>query len=194
MSSFKKSFKINLDIPDFFLDIVCDDVEEEFIYSYHGQFKKVGSDTVYPKLYWQMVSIPIGVLRCGNLAFALDVDGSTEPFTALYDISQNAYREQVANSMGVSRDNISNDLLVLNGINSSGAEPIDSNVITQAINKIEHTQTLDVGVTGYFTESNDAHEQAFISILLECGFQKLNYDGFVRPSSAMFFRPQSAYR
>jgi hypothetical protein len=184
---------MNLGTSGFFLDVTLDDVEEEFISSFHGQFRKEGEDTVYPKLYWQIVNVPVGIKRIGNIAFALDVDSSTEPFTSLYNISQNVYREQVAKAMNVNPHDISHILLVLNGLDSDNAEPIDDNIIALAVKEIEHTQSLDSGLTGYFTDTHDQDSQNFISCLIKDGFQKLNYDGFVSPKATMIFRPQIAF-
>lgn len=188
----KKKFTMNLGTSGFFLDVSLDEVEEKFISSFHGQFRKEGINTVYPKLYWQIVNVPVGIKRIGNIAFALDVDGSTEPFTSLYDISRGVYREQVAKAMKVRPNDTSHNLLVLNGLNSDNAEPIDDNVIALAIKEIESVQKLDSGLTGYFTDTDDQESQNFISCLIKDGFQKLNYDGFVSQEATMVFRPQAA--
>ncbi len=183
---------INLGSSGFFLDVTLDEVEEEFISSFHGQFRKEGVDTVYPKLYWQIVNVSVGIKRIGCISFALDVDGSTEPFTSLYDISKNVYREQVAKAMKVRPNDTSHNLLVLNGLNSDNAEPIDDNIIALAVKEIERIQSLDAGLTGYFTDIDDQESQNFISCLIKDGFQKLNYDGFVSQEATMVFRPQIA--
>jgi hypothetical protein len=184
-------FTINLGASGFFLDVVCDEIEDGFISSFTGQFRKEGVITVYPKLYWQIVKVAVGIRHSSNIAFALDVNGSTEPFTSLYDISRGLYREQVANAMKVSRSEIDHDLLVLNGIDNENVEPVESEVIALAIKKIESIQTFDVGLTGYFTDNNNDDSQNFISFLNKFGFQTLGYDGFVSQEATMLFRPQS---
>jgi hypothetical protein len=184
--------KINLGESGFFLDVTLDDVEEDFIWSFHGQFRKEGSDTVYPKMYWQIVNVPVGIERIGNISFALDVDGSTEPFTSLYDISRGIYREQVAKAMKVRPTDISHCLLVLNGLGGDNAESIDDNIIALAIKEIERIQNLNLGLTGYFTDTHNQDSQNFVSLLIKDGFQKLNYNGFVSQEATMHFRPQIA--
>jgi hypothetical protein len=183
---------INLGTTGFFLDVTLDDVEEGFISSFHGQFRKKGDDTIYPRLYWQIVNVPVGIQRIGNISFALDVDGSTEPFTSLYDISRGVYREQVAKAMNVMPHDVSHSLLVLNGLNCDSAEPIDDNALSLAIKEIERTQNFNIGLTGYFTDTHNHDSQTFVSFLFKDGFQKLNYDGFVSRDAAMFFRPKVA--
>lgn len=184
-------FTIDLGASGFFLDVVCDEVEEGFISSFTGQFRKEGVSTSYPKLYWQIVKVAVGIRHSSNIAFALDVNGSTEPFTSLYDISKGLYREQVAKAMKVSPSEIDHDLLVLNGIDNENVEPVESEVIALAIKKIESIQTFDVGLTGCFTDDNDDNSQNFISFLSKLGFQALSYDGFVSQEATMLFRPQS---
>ena len=94
--------------------------------------------------------------------------------------------------MQVNPNDTSHDLLVLNGINSDNAQPVDDDVIALAIEKIESIQNLDAGLTGCFTDTNSEDSQKFISFLIKAGFQKLAYDGFVRQEAVMVFRPQSA--
>lgn len=180
---------INLGASGFFLDVTLDEIEENFISTFHGQFRKKGSDTVYPKLYWQIVNVPVGIERIGNIAFAFDIDGSTEPFTSLYDISEGVYREQVAKAMKVMPNDINHNLLVLNGLNSDNSKPIDDKIIALAINQIESIPELDSCITGYFTDIDDQDSQNFISCLMKADFQQLNYDGFVSREAIMVFRP-----
>jgi hypothetical protein len=183
-------FKINLGTSGFVLEVTHDETEEGFISSFHGQFVKEGVETVYPTLYWQIVNVSLGIKRIGNISFAFDIDGSTEPFTSLYDVSESAYREQVAVAMDVEPSDISHDLLVINGLDSKGAESVDESVIASAIKKIESIQCHDVGLTGYFTDTDDKQSQDFVSFLTNDGFQKLSYDGFVSKKALMLFRPQ----
>lgn len=60
--------KISLGATGFFLDVTLDDVEEGFISSFHGQFRKEGDDTIYPRLYWQIVNVPVGIQRIADFS------------------------------------------------------------------------------------------------------------------------------
>ena len=184
-------FTVNLGASGFLLDVKLDEVDEGFISSFDGQLRKEGESTVYPKLYWQIVKVPTGINRIGNISFALCVNGSTEPFASLYDVAKGVYREQVARAMNVSPSDTGYDLLVLNGMDNDGAEHVDDNIIALAIKKIETIQNLDVGLTGYFADDESDDTQTFISLLIKADFHKLAYDGFVVPNAVMFFRPQS---
>lgn len=185
------SFTMELGTSGFYLDVTIDDSAEDFIASYHGHFRKKGEDAKYWTLYWEVVNIPAGIEKIGNISFALDVDDSTEPFTSLYDIRRGSYRNQVAKAMNVSPYDTHHNLLVLNGLISENNKPIDDNIIALALKDIERSQTMDVGLTGFFTDTHDHESQMFISFLLKNRFQKLNYDGFVNQDAVMFFRPQA---
>lgn len=185
-------FTIKLGKTGFSLDVTLDEVEDGFIHSFTGQFKKEGSETSYPKLYWQIVKMAVGIERIGNVGFALDVDGNTEPFTSLYDIRSGVYRDQVANAIISVETHLNHDLLVLNGIDREKCKHIDDDVIALAIKYIESIQTLNAGITGFFTEYNSDNVKKFVSLLLENDFETLNYGGFVSQEAAMYFRPQSA--
>lgn len=187
------SFIMELGTTDFYLDVTIDDSAEDFIASYHGHFRKKGEDTEYWTLYWEVVNIPAGIAKIGDIAFALDVDDSTEPFTSLYDIRRGSYRTQVAKAMNVSPYDTHHNLLVLNGLISENNKPIDDNIIALALKDIERSQTMDAGLTGFFTDTHDQDSQMYISFLINDGFQKLNYGGFVSQEAVMFFRPQATF-
>jgi hypothetical protein len=184
-------FTIDLDSSGFFLDVFLDDINEGFISSFHGQFRKEGVDTVYPKLYWQVINMSVGIERIGCISFALDEEESVEPFTALYNISRGTLREQVAKAMGVSLHDTHYNLMIVNGVNDDNTAIIESDIIALSITKIESIQTLSIGLTAYFSEDDSADNRYFILTLLEAGFHKLDYDGFVDPKATMVFRPQS---
>lgn len=185
-------FTIKLGKTGFSLDVTLDEVEEGFVHSFTGQFKKEGTETSYPKLYWQIVKMSVGIERIGGVGFALDVDGDTEPFTSLYDIRSGVYRDQVANAICSAYTHLNHDLLVLNGIDRENCEYIGDDVIALAIKYIESIQTLNAGITGFFTDHDSDNVKRFVSLLLENDFEMLNYGGFVRREAAMYFRPQSA--
>jgi hypothetical protein len=186
----KSLFKIEFKDQNLVLNVVLEEVEMGFISSFVGYFSHFDSEIVIAKLYWQTVNVSLGIVKCGNIAFALDVDGSTEPFTALYDVSQGPFNSQVAAALNVGQHDIYKNLLILNAFSNEGEEVIKHEHLILAIESLETIHMSDGGLTACVSENPIDTGRDFLNLLLENGFDLLRYDGFVDPSIKMVFKPQ----